>query len=142
MELSFITRDIIEAALLDMEDAQYDNHARVFVGDHMILVDEEEFEELKQELLSFRDDEAIRKLNFWKIVAHNYDEKYSELEDHLCQYEYIDETDIPSNCYNWEKAIQYFLDDMDRQKLVRITKREAEKEFVAYMNENYYRFVY
>lgn len=51
MELSFTSRNILEAAFRQAEDAQYDNHAQIIIGNEMILVDEEEFEELRNDIL-------------------------------------------------------------------------------------------
>lgn len=39
--------EIIGAALRQMEDADYENCGRVFIGGEMILIDKEEFNELK-----------------------------------------------------------------------------------------------
>lgn len=45
--LPFIARYILETAWNQLEDANYDNKARVIIGNDMVLIDKEEFEELK-----------------------------------------------------------------------------------------------
>lgn len=39
---------ILEAAFNQLEDADYKNYARVFIGNEMILVDKDDFEELRE----------------------------------------------------------------------------------------------
>lgn len=56
MELSWIAREILENAFCQLEDAEYENHARLFVGDQMILVDHDDFEELRNDILKFDPD--------------------------------------------------------------------------------------
>ena len=46
MELSWIAREILENAFCQMEDAEYENHARLWVGEQMVLIGHDDFEEL------------------------------------------------------------------------------------------------
>ena len=50
MELPSIFQQIIEVAFEQLEDADYENMARVVIGGDMILVDSNDFEELKKHL--------------------------------------------------------------------------------------------
>jgi len=45
--LPSIAQEILDTAWGQLEDADYENHARVIIGKDMVLVDKEEFEELK-----------------------------------------------------------------------------------------------
>ena len=45
--LPSIAQQILDTAWSQLEDADYENHARVIIGNDMVLVDKEEFEELK-----------------------------------------------------------------------------------------------
>ena len=53
MNLSFIAEEIHGTAFDQMEDADYENHGRIIIGNAMILVDKDEFEELRSDILSF-----------------------------------------------------------------------------------------
>jgi len=50
MELPSIFQQIIEVAFEQLEDADYENMARVVIGGDMVLVDSNDFEELKKHL--------------------------------------------------------------------------------------------
>ncbi len=50
MELPSIFHQIIEVAFEQLEDADYENMARVVIGGDMVLVDSNDFEELKKHL--------------------------------------------------------------------------------------------
>ena len=45
--LPSIAQEILDTAWGQLEDADYENHARVIIGNDMVLVDKDEFEELK-----------------------------------------------------------------------------------------------
>ena len=45
--LPSIAQQILDTAWSQLEDADYENHARVIIGNDMVLVDKDEFEELK-----------------------------------------------------------------------------------------------
>ena len=70
MELSWIAREILENAFCQMEDAEYENHARLFVGEQMVLIDHDDFEELRNDILCFDPDcdEDIKTKEFKDIV--------------------------------------------------------------------------
>jgi phage pi2 protein 07 len=44
-----IVNQIIGAALRQMEDADYENYGRVYIGGEMILIDKDEFNELREQ---------------------------------------------------------------------------------------------
>jgi len=46
-ELPSIAQEILDTAWSQLEDADYENHARVIIGNDMVFVDKDEFEELK-----------------------------------------------------------------------------------------------
>lgn len=70
MELSWIAREILENAFCQLEDAEYENHARLFIGETMVLLDHDDFEELKNDILSFDSDcdNDIKTTEFKDIV--------------------------------------------------------------------------
>ena len=53
--LPSIAQQILDTAWSQLEDADYDNHARVIIGNDMVLVDKVEFEELKAVVTNDRD---------------------------------------------------------------------------------------
>lgn len=53
--LPSIAQQILDTAWSQLEDADYENHARVIIGNDMVLVDKEEFEELKAVVTNDRD---------------------------------------------------------------------------------------
>ena len=70
MELSWIAREILENAFCQLEDAEYENHAQLYVGEQMVLVDHDEFEELRNDILKFDPDcdSDIKLKKFGQIV--------------------------------------------------------------------------
>ena len=54
-ELPSIAQEILDTAWSQLEDADYENHARVIIGNDMVLVDKDDFEELKQVVTNDRD---------------------------------------------------------------------------------------
>ena len=70
MELSWIAREILENAFCQLEDAEYENNARLYVGGQMILVDHDDFEELRNDILRFDPncDNDIKTTEFKDIV--------------------------------------------------------------------------
>ena len=77
MELSWIAREILENAIVNLVDAEYDNNARIYIGESMVLVDKDDFEELKQNILDFDPDcdTDIKTLEFKDIVPDTDDEE-------------------------------------------------------------------
>lgn len=71
MELSWIAREILENAICQLEDADYENNARVIIGTAMVLVDKDDFEELKANILAFDPDceTNIKEREFEDIVT-------------------------------------------------------------------------
>ena len=71
MELSWIAREILENAICQMEDAEYENHARLCIGSTMILIGKDDFEELKKDILNFDPecDDDIKEKCFEDIVS-------------------------------------------------------------------------
>lgn len=55
IDLPAIAQQILDTAWSQLEDADYENHARVIIGNDMVLVDKEEFEELKAVVTNDRD---------------------------------------------------------------------------------------
>ena len=55
IELPVIAQLILDTAWSQLEDADYENQARVIIGGDMVLVDKEEFEELKAVVTNDRD---------------------------------------------------------------------------------------
>lgn len=53
MELSLIAQNILGTAFDQMADADYENHGRIDIGNTFILIDKDEFEELRKDILSF-----------------------------------------------------------------------------------------
>jgi len=53
--LPSIAQQILDTAWSQLEDADYENHARVIIGNDMVLVDKDDFEELKQVVTNDRD---------------------------------------------------------------------------------------
>lgn len=53
--LPSIAQQILDTAWSQLEDADYENHARVIIGNDMVLVDKDEFEELKAVVTNDRD---------------------------------------------------------------------------------------
>lgn len=47
IDLPAIAQQILDAAWSQLEDADYENHARVIIGGDIVLIDKEDFEELK-----------------------------------------------------------------------------------------------
>lgn len=76
MELSWIAKEILENAICQMEDAKYENHARVFIGDAMVLLEKDDFDELKANILAFDPncDEDIKNKEFEDVVNIKADE--------------------------------------------------------------------
>jgi hypothetical protein len=70
MALSLIAREILKNAFCQLTDAEYENNARLYVGDEMILVDHDDFEELRNDILSFDPycGEEIKLKEFKQIV--------------------------------------------------------------------------
>ena len=70
MELSWIAREILENAFCQLEDAEYENNARLYVGEQMLIVDHDDFEELRNDILKFDPncDEDIKLKEFSQIV--------------------------------------------------------------------------
>lgn len=70
MELCWLAKEILEEAISNMEDADYEGQARVYIGNQMVLVEEEDFNELKENLLLFDPecDDDIKNLEFSDIV--------------------------------------------------------------------------
>ena len=70
MALSWIAREILENAFCQLTDAEYENNARLYVGDQMILIDHDDFEELRNDILSFDPDcdKEIKLKEFKEIV--------------------------------------------------------------------------
>jgi hypothetical protein len=52
MEIPIIAKLILETAWKELIDADYENHARVLIGDDFELLDQRDYEELKKFLLS------------------------------------------------------------------------------------------
>ena len=46
--IPFIITDIIDSVIQQMEDADYDENAKVFIGNDMLLIDIADFEDLKK----------------------------------------------------------------------------------------------
>lgn len=66
-EVPFIVSEIILKALQHLQDAQYDHHAEVIIGERsstFVLVDEDEF----KELVDFLDEERP-----WEEYPHNFE---------------------------------------------------------------------
>ena len=55
IDLPAIAQQILDTAWSQLEDADYENHARVIIGNDMVLVDKDDFEELKQVVTNDRD---------------------------------------------------------------------------------------
>lgn len=55
IDLPAIAQQILDTAWSQLEDADYENHARVIIGNDMVLIDRDEFEELKQVVTNDRD---------------------------------------------------------------------------------------
>ena len=55
IDLPAIAQQILDTAWSQLEDADYENHARVIIGNDMVFVDKEEFEELKAVVTNDRD---------------------------------------------------------------------------------------
>jgi len=55
IDLPAIAQQILDTAWSQLEDADYENHARVIIGGDMVLIDRDEFEELKQVVTNDRD---------------------------------------------------------------------------------------
>ena len=53
--LPSIAQQILYTAWSQLEDADYEDHARVIIGNDMVLVDKYEFEELKAVVTNDRD---------------------------------------------------------------------------------------
>ena len=70
MDLSWIAKEILENAFCQMEDAEYENNARLYIGEQMILVDHDDFEELRNDILQFDPycDSDIKLTEFSQIV--------------------------------------------------------------------------
>lgn len=60
--LPSIAQQILDTAWSQLEDADYENHARVIIGNDMVLVDKEEYEELKQIVTNDRDLQSFEEL--------------------------------------------------------------------------------
>jgi len=71
MELSWIAKEILKNAICQLEDADYENNARLFIGETMILIDKDDFEELKKDILNFDQecDDDIKEKRFEDIVS-------------------------------------------------------------------------
>lgn len=46
--IPFIITEIVDSVIQQMEDANYDENARVYIGNDMLLIDIEDFEALKK----------------------------------------------------------------------------------------------
>lgn len=70
MILSLIAKEILENAFCQLENAEYENYARLIIGNKMILVDHDDFEELRNDILNFHPkcDEEIKLKEFSQIV--------------------------------------------------------------------------
>lgn len=70
MELSWIAREILENVFCQLEDAEYEDNARVIIGGTMVLVDHDDFEELRNDILAFDSDcdDDIKLKEFGQIV--------------------------------------------------------------------------
>lgn len=70
MELSWIAREILENAFCQLQDAEYEDNARLYVGEQMILVEKDDFEELRNDILRFDPecDNEIKLKEFSQIV--------------------------------------------------------------------------
>lgn len=55
IDLPVIAQLILDTAWTQLEDADYENYARVIIGNDMVLVDKDEFEELKAVVTNDRD---------------------------------------------------------------------------------------
>ena len=53
--LPVIAQLILDTAWAQLEDADYENYARVIIGNDMVLVDKDDFEELKTVVTNDRD---------------------------------------------------------------------------------------
>lgn len=60
--LPSIAQQILDTVWSQLEDADYENHARVIIGNDMVLVDKEEYEELKQIVTNDRDLQSFEEL--------------------------------------------------------------------------------
>ena len=60
--LPSIAQQILDTVWSQLEDADYANHARVIIGNDMVLVDKEEYEELKQIVTNDRDLQSFEEL--------------------------------------------------------------------------------
>lgn len=62
MDLPSIAQQILDTAWAQLENANYENYARVIIGGDMVLVDKEEYEELKQIVTNDRDLQSFEEL--------------------------------------------------------------------------------
>ena len=46
--IPFIITEIVDSVIQQMEDANYDENARVYIGNDLLLIDFEDFEDLKK----------------------------------------------------------------------------------------------
>ena len=60
--LPSIAQQILDTAWAQLENANYENYARVIIGGDMVLVDKEEYEELKQIVTNDRDLQSFEEL--------------------------------------------------------------------------------
>lgn len=68
-ELSWISQYILKTAFKQLKDADYEGKAEIQFENDFILLDKDEFEELKSDIINFtRPDEEIIEKNFNDIV--------------------------------------------------------------------------
>ena len=68
-ELSWISQYILKTAFKQLKDADYEENAEIQIGRDFVLINEDEFEELKSDIINFTHvDEEIVETNFNDIV--------------------------------------------------------------------------
>lgn len=70
MELSWISTYILRVAFKQLKNADYYDHALIDIGDDCVLIDKDEFEDLKEDVMEFFSDdyEEISSMTFEDIV--------------------------------------------------------------------------